>query len=137
MTSTTQAPKTERVPGAFAGTGAVRQSGGSLQVFRCNGCKREVVWVKSQRTQRHYLCNVRRGYNDQRFYQGNDIHESGCAEKLQAERDEQARRQMLADLSTEMVERVQAGKKAGKTADELVTLINSYDAKFEALGADR
>jgi hypothetical protein len=77
--------RTQRIPDTFAGQGAVRQHGGSLPVYRCNACGREVVWCESKRTGRHYLVNVSRGYMDQRFYVGSNVHPRNCAQ-LQAER---------------------------------------------------
>ena len=61
----------------FATAGAVAQHGGTLPVYICNPCGKEVVWCESKRTGRKYLVTVRRGHLDQRFYIGSQIHE--CA----------------------------------------------------------
>lgn len=77
VSSSKSVARTSRIPGAFAGVGAVRQVGGSLQVYRCNTCLREVVWAESKRTGRKYLCNVRVGAVGQRYYIGAEFHD--CA----------------------------------------------------------
>ncbi|KKL54633.1 hypothetical protein LCGC14_2263450 [marine sediment metagenome] len=61
----------------FAGTGAVNQHGGSLQIMWCNACHEQVAWCTSQRTGRFYLVNIRHKYNGARYYMGHDIHK--CA----------------------------------------------------------
>ena len=67
--------RTHRSPdGAFASTGAVSQTGGSLPIYVCNECNRDVVWAESQRTGKKYLANVFRGYRDQRFYVAARLH---------------------------------------------------------------
>jgi hypothetical protein len=67
--------RTRRSPdGIYATPGAVRQHGGSLPIYICTTCQADVVWCESTRTGRRYLVTVRRGYNNQRFYVGNDIH---------------------------------------------------------------
>jgi hypothetical protein len=72
--------KTRRSPdGAFASVGAVRQSGGSLPIYICNGCGDEVVWATSQRTGRKYLARVHHGYLGQRFYVAASLHD--CAKR--------------------------------------------------------
>lgn len=65
---------TSLYPTTYAGPGAVRQSGGSLQVYSCNECGGEVVWATSRRTGKKYLANVSRGHNDQRFYIAANLH---------------------------------------------------------------
>jgi hypothetical protein len=66
-------------------TGGVRgHSGGDTNLYICNTCQSEVVWATSARTGRRYLCNVRRSYNDGRFFMGNDLH--NCNEVI-TERD--------------------------------------------------
>lgn len=61
-------PRTTRVtPIAFATEGGVRQEG-SLPIYRCNCCNRQVVWATSSRTGRRYLVDVQRGRSGQRFY---------------------------------------------------------------------
>lgn len=59
----------------YASTGAVAQSGGKLKIMECNDCHHEVVWVKSQKTGRFYLVNVRHGHTGARYYAGHDVHD--------------------------------------------------------------
>lgn len=68
----------------YASTGGVAQSGGKLKIMECNDCHHEVVWVKSQKTGRFYLVNVRKNHNGARYYAGNDVHK--CQEEQ--ERDD-------------------------------------------------
>jgi hypothetical protein len=87
--TTTTGPRTRRSPdGGFASVGAVHQTAGSLPVYICNACGREVVWAESKRTGRKYLANVSRGYHDQRFYIGARVHD---AESCQRRQDEDRR----------------------------------------------
>jgi hypothetical protein len=65
---------TRSIDGAFAGVGAVHQTGGSLPIYTCNTCQHEVVWAESKRTGRKYLANVHRGYQGARFYVAASIH---------------------------------------------------------------
>lgn len=103
MSETKQA-RTRRGEG-FAGEGAQRQDG-SLPIYICNTCGKEVVWAESRRTGRKYLVSVQRGYKGQRFYAKSAPHPRDCGERMQAEIDrieaEEARieaaRQSLADL---------------------------------------
>lgn len=48
--------RTTRVPNRFASEGGVRQEG-SLPLYICNGCGREVVWATSTKTGRKYLAS--------------------------------------------------------------------------------
>ena len=67
--------RTHRAPyGGFAGQGAVHQNGGSLAIYICNTCDREVVWATSAKTGRKYLVNISLGQGGQRFYIGSNIH---------------------------------------------------------------
>ena len=83
-------PRTRRVPKTFASEGAVRQNGGTLPVYVCNTCGHEVVWCESKRTGRPYLVSVTRGYHDQRFYMGHNVHPRDCGERRQAAIDQHA-----------------------------------------------
>jgi len=75
--------KTRRSPdGAYASTGAVRQHGGSLPIYVCNTCGREVVWATSTRTGRKYLANVAHGYLDQRYYVAASVHGTTCETEM-------------------------------------------------------
>jgi len=75
MTDTSKQARTRRSPDkAFASTGAVAQTGGSLPIYICNTCEHDVVWCESKRTGKKYLVTVRRGHLDQRFYIGSQIH---------------------------------------------------------------
>lgn len=65
--ATTRPARTTRVPNARATEGGVRQEG-SLPIYCCNTCQREVVWATSARTGRRYLVDVQHGYKGQRFY---------------------------------------------------------------------
>jgi hypothetical protein len=70
--------RTRRSPdGAYAGTGAVRQHDGTLPIYICNTCGREVVWATSAKTGRKYLANIARGHLDQRFYIAASLHDCG------------------------------------------------------------
>lgn len=60
--------------GMYASQGAVRQHEGSLPIYVCNDCGREVVWATSSKTGRKYLANVSTGYLGQRFYIGASVH---------------------------------------------------------------
>lgn len=78
MTNTTASqPRTKRHPsGVFIGTGAVGQHDGSLPLYICNGCQREVVWATSSKTGRKYLVNVSHSTrSDARFYIGRNVHD--------------------------------------------------------------
>lgn len=85
----------------YAGQGAVRQAGGSLKVYVCNACHSEVVWAESKRTGRKYLVNVSRGYMDQRFYIGSNVHK--CDEVLagRAEETKAARKWLVGNSGEE------------------------------------
>jgi hypothetical protein len=108
--STTQ-PRTRRASG-YAASGAVNQHDGGLPVYTCTTCAREVVWATSRRTGRPYLVNVRRGYHDQRFYIGNDVHPRNCADLLAAqvaEIDSQQRARNVAGAMTDLMSAHQHG----------------------------
>jgi hypothetical protein len=125
-TQTSRKPRTERIPDEFAGHGAVRQ-GGSLPVYRCTTCKREVVWATSRKTSGKYLVNVRTGYNFQRFYQGNDLHK--CEEFT--EKDQRALAMAHNErVGNEMLTRVQALREAGASKEEIVSVLNEYDNQW-------
>lgn len=82
--------KTRRSPdGTYATPGAVKQAGGKLPIYICNGCNREVVWAESQRTGRKYLANISHGYLGQRFYIGANVHKCDLSSVLPIDRDEQ------------------------------------------------
>jgi hypothetical protein len=77
--TTTATTRTRRGSG-FASPGAVKAQGETLPVYICNRCGREVVWAESKRTGRRYLVSVSRGYNNQRYYVGADLHsDEACA----------------------------------------------------------
>lgn len=79
----TPTAKTRRSPdGAYASTGAVRQHGGSLPIYVCNTCGREVVWATSSKTGRKYLANVSHGYLGQRFYVAASVHGTTCETEM-------------------------------------------------------
>jgi hypothetical protein len=88
----------------YASTGAVGQHGGKLKIMECNECHRQVVWVESKRTGRFYLCNVRESNGDLRwrYYRGDDVHdcekEKAYSAKIQAQIEEQMRREQLAPV---------------------------------------
>jgi hypothetical protein len=129
MTST----KTERIPNEFVGQGAVRQNGGSLPLYRCNGCGEEVVWVKSGRTGAHYLVNVRTGYMGQRFYQGNDVHPRNCAE-LQAEKlDASKRREQFSQAMAGWQAEIKRLKDTGAPQSEILNAIEEMGQELEEL----
>jgi len=65
--TTTRTTRTTRYPDRWASDGAVNQEG-SLPLYRCNGCKAEVVWVTSNRTGRKYLASVFQSRSGARFY---------------------------------------------------------------------
>lgn len=66
---------THRSPdGIWATGGAVAQHDGKLPIYVCDDCGRDVVWATSKRTGRKYLVTVSRGYLDQRFYMGQNVH---------------------------------------------------------------
>lgn len=96
--------RTHRSPdNTFAGVGAVHQTGGSLPIYICNECGRDVVWAESKRTGRKYLANVSRGYLGQRFYIAANVHD--CKRPDEAQNLER----MLVDYANEpaMVAEVQ------------------------------
>lgn len=77
-------PRTRRAAdGGFAGTGATAQHGGTLPVYVCTRCGKEVVWATSRRTGRKYLANVSHGYLDQRYYVGSSLHSDAYCQDLQ------------------------------------------------------
>ena len=57
----------------WASDGAVNQ-GGSKQVKLCNKCNAEIVFCQSKKSGKWYPVNVSRGYHDQRFYMGHNVH---------------------------------------------------------------
>lgn len=84
--------KTHRSPDhAYASVGAVHQTGGSLPIYVCNTCGRDVVWAESHKTGRKYLANVHHGYMGARFYIAASLHGPTCdaemARREQALRD--------------------------------------------------
>lgn len=106
-----------------AGVGAVRQGGGRLGVCLCNACGREVVWATSARTGRKYLANVSRGYLDQRFYVGADLHKCAPAPTAEvvSERVRVARENYAAQLASLPLDRMSEGEIRGarRTLDHL------------------
>lgn len=109
--------KTTRIPGKFASPGAVNQHGGSLPLYRCNTCKREVVWAESKRTGRRYLVNASEGYHGQRFYVGADIHRCGDAAPLEDAFDKGAR---IAEITAQAQEAMRRGDR-----NEALRLVDS------------
>lgn len=79
--------RTTRVPNAFAGPGAVRQEG-SLPIYECNACGRQVVWATSSKSGRKYLVDVSKGHLDQRYYNKRNAHD--CAKVLERRAAEEA-----------------------------------------------
>ncbi len=73
----------------FAGPGANSQDG-RLAVHQCLACESEVVWATSRRTGKRYLCDVGRGYMDQRFYVKASAHFATC-EQTRSERADRLR----------------------------------------------
>lgn len=78
-----------------AGPGANAQDG-ALPVHQCLACESEVVWAESRRTGKRYLCDVYRGYMDQRFYVKASAHFATC-EAVRSEKAEQRRALAAAD----------------------------------------
>ena len=106
--------RTTRIPNTHASAGAVRQSSGTLPVYRCNTCHGEVVWAESKRTGRRYLANVSRGYHDQRYYVGADVHD--CAPRLAMADDLRQQGEAIA-LNERYVLAVQAAVREGDTVE--------------------
>lgn len=91
--------RTHRAPyGGSASTGAVAQNGGSLPIYICNTCDREVVWATSAQTGRKYLVNVSRGHLGQRLYIGSNIHRERAVPVVPAP----VAREMLGDLGDQI-----------------------------------
>jgi hypothetical protein len=104
-------------------TGGVRgHSGGDTNLYVCNTCQSEVVWATSARTGRRYLCNVRRSYNDGRFFQGNDLH--NCNEVI-TERDRVTDHLRNADI-TEARARVEVARLGIELAAQRVARYNEW-----------
>ena len=75
----------------WIGPGGVRQTGGSLPLYICNGCGREVVWAESRTTGRKYLANVFTGSGvyRTRYYIGASLHTVESCEAIVARRIEE------------------------------------------------
>ena len=136
MPATTKAARTRRSPdNGFASVGAVRQSGGSLPIYICNTCGREVVWCESKRTGRKYLANVRSGHLGQRYYIAANVH-GDCAGLVEQEAAYAARHDanqaalgaLLADLRS-MRKQVEAGE---MTEDAYAAATVTRTAEYEA-----
>lgn len=125
--------KTQRIPGAFAGTGAAHQHEGSLPVYRCNACGDEVVWCQSRRTERRYLVNVSTNYKGARFYMGHNLHPKDCAERRQAQADESTRKAQILELHRQQAAELRELKARGATDEEFLVVINRYDELFKPL----
>lgn len=115
--------RTHRSPDkGYASTGAVRQHAGSLPVYICNTCGREVVWVESKRTGKPYLVTVTRGYLDQRFYMGHNVHPRDCtADDRKVERYQAICRNIAAACRA-----ISAAHQAGEV--DKATLLDALDA---------
>jgi hypothetical protein len=74
VNGTERKPRTRRNDrGTFAGDGAVAQQG-PKPIYDCTTCGREVVWLESKKTGRHYLVNVSKGASGTRYYVSADLH---------------------------------------------------------------
>lgn len=141
MTSATDtAPRTVRVPDAFAGMGAQRQAGGRLPVYECSTCGREVVWATSKRTGRRYLAEVQRGQADQRFYIGANVHtDEACARRI-AERDEFSAEVLRREVGARVHECMKAAQRLHNsgaiTTDEYLGLLDLIEAAEAAARAE-
>lgn len=91
----TTTTRTRRGSG-FAGPGSVGAQGAPLPIYICSLCSRDVVWVESKRTGRHYLVTVSTGRAGQRYYIGANVHKCEDAEAKQ-------RRQDIAQLEAQIV----------------------------------
>lgn len=120
-------------PRQFASEGAVKQDG-SLKIYTCNTCGREVVWAKSSRTGRFYLVNVSHGRSGARFYIKKDAHD--CA-KVQAERAEfvdfQTQAARVADWQAEMFAKL---NDLAEKRDSGELTIEEFKAAVDALDFD-
>lgn len=67
--SSQQRPQTQ-----YASQGGVTQNGGSLPITHCKRCHVRIVWPTSRRTGKRYPVTVSRGYHDQPFYIGSNVH---------------------------------------------------------------
>ena len=99
-TDTTNRPQIIKVTDANgvpvnAGPGANAQDG-LLPVHKCLACESEVVWAESRSTGKRYLCDVYRGYLDQRFYVKASAHFATC-EKIRSEKADRRRAEAAAD----------------------------------------
>lgn len=100
---------------AYATGGAVNQQG-HRPVRACGTCGREVVWLESKKTGRRYLANVSRGYLDQRFYVGRDIHR--CQDQIERDRLAQIEDD-AAMLQAEWKDLVRAARFARQAHDDI------------------
>lgn len=124
-TNRTEAVKDPQGCPVWVGEGAVAQDG-NLKLYRCTTCGDEVVWATSSRTGRHYLVNVSRGYNDQRFYVKRNAHD--CEARV-AERDAAIAADRYDDevhAWTDRMAEAQARFRAGEiTRDELLAVVEA------------
>jgi ssDNA-binding Zn-finger/Zn-ribbon topoisomerase 1 len=113
----------------FASVGAVNQKDGSKRIHICDRCHSEVVWVKSEKTGKSYLCLVSKGYHDQRFYVGRNFH--NCDE-IVARQEAETAFYGRAEKSAEFVTAIQKANAEGDTA-EVERLMAEYDEWVESL----
>lgn len=131
--STNNKPRTEAVKNAngapiYVGDGAVAQDG-NLKLYRCTGCGDEVVWAKSNRTGRHYLVNVTRGYHDQRFYSKRNAHDCGARLAAHAEYAAHAAHAAATRDWVAKVHEIKAAHERGEaTLDEVLAAVNNAPA---------
>lgn len=131
----------ERVENAFAGQGAVRQNGGTLPVYCFTDCGCEFVWCKSARTGKSYPAKVRRGYRDQRFYQGNDLHPRDCAEqqaeKLQKALSEEQRMARFSQVMQGWQTEIKRLKDSGAPKSEILAAIDEMGEELKPLTKEK